>query len=171
MCAVDASRVLVYGGTDQSAVFNELFVLDTKSWTWSRPEATGDLPPHCHSAVFTRRGHEKGVAFLHGGGVPYVSDTADGIRAVILEDGPKPNVRWALFRGNLAIAPVLFGHASAARGPLIFFFGGQDNWSKYHNEVWMVDALFGDPAPPPRPPEDLSGPNFADQQKQQKKKP
>lgn len=43
-CLIGGSKLLVFGGGDDSRVYNDLYVLDIETMSWSRPTMRGMLP-------------------------------------------------------------------------------------------------------------------------------
>eukprot|EP00727_Mastigamoeba_balamuthi_P006559 m51a1_g2523 putative protein kinase domain protein (719) ;mRNA; f:225399-227848 len=138
-------RMWVFGGAAERSVFNELYYLDVAKWEWTKSNAVGDIPPHCHSMVLIRT--ESGALIIHGGGVPYAHDTANCFHALECN-----SEMWRWHHGNLGLPPVVYGLCGAFfQGRVrMYFFGGQDAGGKYNNFMYTLER--DDDSP------DLNGP-------------
>src|ERR1700709_1052392 len=70
-CTAVGKKLIVFGGGDGPAYYNDVYVLDTVNFRWSKPKVNG-VPPskrRAHTACFYRNG-----IYVFGGG--------DGIRAL-----------------------------------------------------------------------------------------
>ncbi|TNM93550.1 hypothetical protein fugu_001726 [Takifugu bimaculatus] len=62
----DSQRIFVFGGSKNRKWFNDVHILDTRSWKWTMVEAQGKVPPLSYHSCSLFRGE----LFVPGRGVP-----------------------------------------------------------------------------------------------------
>ncbi|CAJ0638034.1 4003_t:CDS:2 [Entrophospora sp. SA101] len=111
-------KLFIFGGGDGSVYFNHLYIFDTDTLSWSKPETTGDIP-------LPRRAHT--TAYYNNS--IYVFGGGDGARALndvhIIVIGEAP--------------PPCRAHSSTLVDKKLFIFGGGDG-SVYFNHLYIFDT-------------------------------
>ncbi|KAG0361894.1 hypothetical protein BGZ54_008886 [Gamsiella multidivaricata] len=113
---VDNKRLYVFGGGDGPHYFNELYMLDTDTLTWTNPQTTGDKP--CRRRAHTTCVYNNCI-YVFGGG--------DGVQA--LNDTFKldlTEMRWSEIRTTGQV-PIARGyHTSNLIKSQFIVYGGSD---------------------------------------------
>eukprot|EP00164_Ancoracysta_twista_P001475 GFYU01001925.1.p1 GENE.GFYU01001925.1~~GFYU01001925.1.p1 ORF type:complete len:604 (-),score=184.61 GFYU01001925.1:301-2112(-) len=118
---VNGNKMIVYGGIDGKQRLDDLYVLDTDTWTWQCPFTTGVVPPgrSSHTATLVRD-----KLAIYGG---WCMDD-DGDRCVddlyLLDVA---SFRWSrpTLAGSNTPKPRA-NHTAAAIGSKLFVYGGRD---------------------------------------------
>ncbi|KAI1821286.1 galactose oxidase [Xylaria intraflava] len=124
------NSIFVFGGSDNRARFDELYVLDADAFHWSMPQVTGDIPTPLRAMTCTAVG--KKLVLFGGGDGPayynsvYVLDTV--------------TFRWHKPRIIGDQAPSVRGaHTACLYKNGIYIFGGGDG-NRPLNDIWRLDV-------------------------------
>jgi N-acetylneuraminic acid mutarotase len=154
-CTAVGKKLVVFGGGDGPAYYNDVYVLDTVNFRWSRPRILGDKIPS------KRRAH---TACLYKNGI-YVFGGGDGVRALNdiwrLDVSDVNKMSWKLISsaetgngpGNNSPVgkshpvgingpgrPKARGyHTANMVGPKLIIYGGSDGGECF-NDVWVYDV-------------------------------
>lgn len=129
MTLVD-STIWIFGGTDDSDSRDDVYTLDTETFVWGKPKASGDLPPpsRAHTATLVQNRY----IFIVGGGQDfvyyntlYIFDTLTYKWICPDIPGDKPIPRRA--------------HTACLHNGRLFIFGG-GNGTVALNDVWAMDV-------------------------------
>ncbi|KAJ1929462.1 hypothetical protein IWQ60_001143 [Tieghemiomyces parasiticus] len=130
--------IYIFGGWDNRACYNEVFVFDSDSMHWSVAKASGDIPPPCraHSSTVVDR---KLYIFGGGDGPNYFNDIYIFDADTLIWTKPKvtgenPGSRRA--------------HSSFAYNGNLYLFGGGDG-AKALNDVYILTITPIDSEPSP----------------------
>jgi N-acetylneuraminic acid mutarotase len=142
-------KLIVFGGGDGPAYYNDVYILDTVNFRWSKPKVMG-VPPS------KRRAH---TACLYRNGV-YVFGGGDGVRALNdvwrLDVSDVNKLSWKLISSpsaaestssketveskNLDNKPKARGyHTANMVGSKLIIFGGSDGGECFR-DVWVFDV-------------------------------
>ncbi|CAG8666797.1 19843_t:CDS:2 [Dentiscutata erythropus] len=124
-------RLFIFGGGDGPEYFNDLYVFDTDTLTWTKPKTTGNIPSR-------RRAHT--TAYYNN--CIYVFGGGDGVRA--LNDVYKLNISdmnnlvWEKLE-TTGRPPISRGyHTSNLVGNKLVVYGGSDGHECF-DDVFMLD--------------------------------
>lgn len=154
-CTAVGKKLVIFGGGDGPAYYNDVYVLDTVNFRWTKPRVLGDRIPS------KRRAH---TACLYKNGI-YVFGGGDGVRALNdiwrLDVSDLSKMSWKLVSGpsestastnsskqsgnaigvgsGKDLRPKARGYhtANIVDGKLIIF-GGSDGGECF-NDVWLYD--------------------------------
>ncbi|KAI5084665.1 hypothetical protein GOP47_0000834 [Adiantum capillus-veneris] len=135
-CTTVGTSVYVFGGTDGKTPLKDLYILDTTTNTWSRPQVGGDgpAPREGHSAALI--GH---ILFIFGG----CGKTADESEEIYFNDLymlDTVKLHWtkASTKGE-APAP-RDSHTCSAWDNKLIVLGGEDASDSYLSDVHVLDT-------------------------------
>ena len=132
------SKLYVFGGGDDSRVYNDLYVLDTETMAWSRPVIKGTAPVARWGHTGTYVGDSKIVIFGGHDGQRMLDDIAifdTATMAWIPVAPPAKNAEGQPNTGPTARA----GHtATLIPGKRLLIFGGGDG-SKIYSDSWFFE--------------------------------
>ncbi|KAG0284521.1 hypothetical protein BGZ97_008151 [Linnemannia gamsii] len=127
---VDNKRLYVFGGGDGPHYFNEVYMLDTDTLTWTNPQTTGDRP--CRRRAHTTCVYNNCI-YVFGGG--------DGVQA--LNDTYKldlADMRWSEVKTTGQI-PIARGyHTSNLIKSQFIVYGGSDGHECF-SDVHVLDLV------------------------------
>jgi len=125
------SNIFVFGGCNNEACFNDLFVLDADSFHWSTPRVTGDVPKPLRAMTCTAVG-KKLVIFAGGDGPAYYNDV------YVLDT---LNFRWHKPRivGDQDPPIPRRAHTACLYKNGIYIFGGGDG-VRALDDFWRLDV-------------------------------
>ncbi|KAI1435546.1 galactose oxidase [Xylaria sp. CBS 124048] len=124
------NNIFVFGGSDNRACFDELYVLDADAFHWSMPKVTGDIPTPLRAMTCTAVG-KKLVLFGGGDGPTYYNDV------YVLDT---VNFKWHKPRIIGDQAPSVRGaHTACLYKNGIYVFGGGDG-NRPLNDIWRLDV-------------------------------
>jgi len=138
----DKGKIVIIGGQDQLTQYNDVFMLDVASETWSQPTVTG-TPPTVRMK-HTANAYSKSELFIFGGFNRAVDVRVmdDAYKLEVQGDGS--SVAWTTLSleapaGSKSI-PARAQHAAAvsSSGKFVFIFGGYDG-AKCLNDFWLVE--------------------------------
>lgn len=141
-CTAVGKKLIIFGGGDGPAYFNDVYILDTVNHRWSKPKVTGTAPS-------PRRAH---TACLYRNGI-YVFGGGDGIRALNdvwrLDVNDTTKMSWELIspptteKDELHLGekrPKARGyHTANMVGSKLIIFGGSDGGECFR-DVWVFDV-------------------------------
>ena len=139
-CTAVGKKLIVFGGGDGPAYYNDIYVLDTPlNFRWSKPRISGDRVPS------KRRAH---TACLYKNGI-YVFGGGDGVRALNdvwrLDVADTNKMSWKLISAPTSSSaddktkPKARGyHTANIVGSKLIIFGGSDG-GKCPRDVWVFD--------------------------------
>ncbi|CAH1757052.1 2179_t:CDS:2 [Entrophospora sp. SA101] len=124
-------KLFIFGGGDGSVYFNHLYIFDTDTLSWSKPETTGDIP-------LPRRAHT--TAYYNNS--IYVFGGGDGARALndvhMLNVSDLNNLVWKKVEPS-GRAPISRGyHTSNLVGSKLVVYGGSDGLECF-SDVHILD--------------------------------
>lgn len=139
-CTAVGKKLIVFGGGDGPAYYNDVYVLDTVNFRWSKPKISGDRQPskrRAHTACLWRNG-----IYVFGGG--------DGVRALNdvwrLDVADTNKMSWKLISapssGSIEdkTKPKARGyHTANMVGSKLIIFGGSDGGECFR-DVWVFDV-------------------------------
>ncbi|KGQ10792.1 tRNA wybutosine-synthesizing protein 2/3/4 [Beauveria bassiana D1-5] len=149
-CTAVGKKLVVFGGGDGPAYYNDVYVLDTVNFRWTKPKIVGDRVPS------KRRAH---TACLYKNGI-YVFGGGDGVRALNdiwrLDVGDTTKMSWKLISGpeKSSPDPAAAAAATPARerrpkargyhtanmvGSKLIIYGGSDGGECF-DDVWVYDV-------------------------------
>lgn len=140
-CTAVGRKLVVFGGGDGPAYYNDVYVLDTTNFRWSKPRILGDKVPS------KRRAH---TACLYKNGI-YVFGGGDGVRALNdvwrLDVTDVNKMSWKLISSAERAAPGTKDARPKARGyhtanmvgSKLIIFGGSDGGECF-DDVWVYDV-------------------------------
>lgn len=145
-CTAVGKKLVVFGGGDGPAYYNDVYVLDTVNFRWHRPRIVGDRTPS------PRRAH---TACLYKNGI-YMFGGGDGIRALNdiwrLDVTDVNKMSWKLVSGPSTNSssngtptkdigrPKARGyHTANMVGSKLIIYGGSDGGECF-NDVWVYDV-------------------------------
>ncbi|CAJ0748450.1 23216_t:CDS:2, partial [Entrophospora sp. SA101] len=126
-------KLFIFGGGDGSVYFNHLYIFDTDTLSWSKPETTGDIP-------LPRRAHT--TAYYNNS--IYVFGGGDGARALndvhMLNVSDLNNLVWKKVEPS-GRAPISRGyHTSNLVGSKLVVYGGSDGLECF-SDVHILDLV------------------------------
>lgn len=144
-CTAVGKKLIVFGGGDGPAYYNDVYVLDTVSFRWSKPEVMGD-GRNRDRYPSKRRAH---TASLYRNGI-YIFGGGDGVRALNdvwrLDVADTSKMSWKLISPPTAPSaddqtrPKARGyHTADMVGSKLIIFGGSDGGECFR-DVWIFDA-------------------------------
>jgi hypothetical protein len=138
-------KLVIFGGGDGPAYYNDVYVLDTANFRWSKPRMIGDRFPskrRAHTACFYKNG-----IYVFGGG--------DGVRALNdiwrLDVSDVNKMSWRCISSSSSDKSPASGGKEVARpkargyhtanmvGSKLIVFGGSDGGECF-NDVWVYDV-------------------------------
>jgi hypothetical protein len=139
-CTAVGKKLIVFGGGDGPAYYNDVYVLDTVNFRWSKPKIGGDKQPskrRAHTACLWRNG-----IYIFGGG--------DGVRALNdvwrLDVADTNKMSWKLISAPSSSStedktkPKARGyHTANMVGSKLIIFGGSDGGECFR-DVWVFDV-------------------------------
>lgn len=139
-CTAVGKKLVVFGGGDGPAYYNDVYVLDTVNFRWSKPKVGGDRQPskrRAHTACLYRNG-----IYIFGGG--------DGVRALNdvwrLDVADTNKMSWKLISAPSSSVvedkskPKARGyHTANMVGSKLIIFGGSDGGECFR-DVWVFDV-------------------------------
>ena len=141
-CTAVGKKLVIFGGGDGPAYYNDVYVLDTINFRWSKPRILSDRLPS------KRRAH---TACLYKSGI-YVFGGGDGIRALNdiwrLDASDMNKMTWKMINGPSSTStsgkdvskPKARGyHTANMVGSKLIIFGGSDGGECF-NDVWVYDV-------------------------------
>ncbi|KKF95900.1 hypothetical protein CFO_g1740 [Ceratocystis platani] len=143
-CTAVGKKLVVFGGGDGPAYYNDVYVLDTTNFRWSKPRIVSDMVPS------KRRAH---TACLYKNGL-YVFGGGDGVRALNeiwrLDVSDMTKMSWSLIyspeafsqrdTSAAAMGPKARGyHTANMFGSKLIIYGGSDGDKCFH-DVWVFDV-------------------------------
>jgi N-acetylneuraminic acid mutarotase len=140
-CTAVGKKLVVFGGGDGPQYYNDVYVLDTTNFRWTKPQIVGDRLPS------KRRAH---TACLHKNGI-YVFGGGDGVRALNdvwrLDVSDMNKMSWRLISSAERTAPGVKDYRPKARGyhtanmvgSKLIIFGGSDGGECF-DDVWIYDV-------------------------------
>ncbi|KAK7909577.1 hypothetical protein WMY93_014261 [Mugilogobius chulae] len=130
----DSRRIFVFGGSKNSKWFNDVHILDTRSWRWTMVEAQGKVPPLAyHSCTLFR-----GELWVLGGVFPRPHPQPDGCSDALYIFDPQLSIWYQ---------PIVTGVKPAARSGhsaclmqqrSLYLFGGWDTPVCF-NDMFTLD--------------------------------
>jgi N-acetylneuraminic acid mutarotase len=154
-CTAVGKKLVVFGGGDGPAYYNDVYVLDTTNFRWSKPAVLGEPPSK-------RRAH---TACLYRNGI-YVFGGGDGVRALNdiwrLDVSDFSKLSWKMVSSSTtADAPAPRDakhrkpkprgyHTANIVGGKLIVFGGSDGGECFR-DVWIfnIETLTWKPVPIP----------------------
>ncbi|XP_057436857.1 tip elongation aberrant protein 1-like isoform X2 [Lotus japonicus] len=134
-------RLFIFGGFGKSPenindfCYNDLYILDTETFVWTRPTTLGTPP--CPRHGHTCSSWEKNIVVI-GGGVDeldkYVSDVH------ILDTD---TLIWRELHTSGKVLPPRAGHSTVSFGKNLFVFGGVTSAQSLYNDLYMLDIDTG----------------------------
>jgi hypothetical protein len=138
-CTAVGKKLVVFGGGDGPAYYNDVYVLDTVNFRWTKPRIAGEKKPskrRAHTACFYKNG-----IYVFGGG--------DGVRALNdiwrLDVSDMTKMSWSLVsgadkKGSVEPKPKARGyHTANMVGSKLIIFGGSDGGECF-DDVWVYDV-------------------------------
>lgn len=132
-CLSFEHRIVIFGGTDWRSHFNDTWIFDTSTKTWSSPYCIGSVPSprESHAAVMV-----DDMMFIFGGRGPNASDLQEGVRALKIS-----TQLWFTFSILLGPEPhARAGHALAAAGSTVYVLGGGDAGAADPNVIDILET-------------------------------
>lgn len=139
-CTAVGKKLVVFGGGDGPAYYNDVYVLDTVNFRWTKPRIVGDKLPS------KRRAH---TACLYKNGI-YIFGGGDGVRALNdvwrLDVSDMTKMSWKLIsapeknQAGKDYRPKARGyHTANMVGSKLIIFGGSDGGECF-DDVWVYDV-------------------------------
>jgi N-acetylneuraminic acid mutarotase len=151
-CTAVGKKLVVFGGGDGPAYYNDVYVLDTVNFRWSKPRVSSDKIPS------KRRAH---TACLYRNGI-YVFGGGDGVRALNdvwrLDVSDVTKMSWKLISAPTTPPPISDikdgkegkevretkpkargYHTANMVGSKLIIFGGSDGGACFR-DVWIFDV-------------------------------
>jgi N-acetylneuraminic acid mutarotase len=144
-CTAVGKKLVIFGGGDGPAYYNDVYVLDTVNYRWHKPRIIGEQVPSA------RRAH---TACLYKNGI-YVFGGGDGVRALNdiwrLDVSDMNKMSWRLVSepdkglsgssdGDRLNKPKARGyHTANMVGSKLIIYGGSDGGECF-NDVWVYDV-------------------------------
>ncbi|XP_038620785.1 rab9 effector protein with kelch motifs-like isoform X1 [Tachyglossus aculeatus] len=117
----NTGRVYVFGGSKNRKWFNDVHILDTKTWGWATVEAQGKVPPLSYHSSWLFRGE----LFVFGGVTPRPHPEPDGCSDGLYVFDPQERI-W--YRPIVLGQPPCprSGHSACLLQKKVYVFGGWD---------------------------------------------
>ncbi|XP_033962125.1 kelch repeat-containing protein [Pseudochaenichthys georgianus] len=130
----DSRRIFVFGGSKNKKWFNDVHILDTRSWKWTMVEAQGKVPPLAYHSCSMFRGE----LFVLGGVFPCPNPEPDGCSDSLYIFDPNLSIWYQpIVTGNKPSPRS--GHSACVMQQMkIYVFGGWDTPVCY-NDMYMLD--------------------------------
>jgi hypothetical protein len=142
-CTAVGKKLIIFGGGDGPAYYNDVYVLDTMNFRWSKPKIEGERQPskrRAHTACLWRNG-----IYVFGGG--------DGVRALNdvwrLDVADTNKMSWKLISPPSSSSstsiedktkPKARGyHTANMVGSKLIIYGGSDGGECFR-DVWVFDV-------------------------------
>ncbi|KAG8437942.1 hypothetical protein GDO86_008580 [Hymenochirus boettgeri] len=117
----DSSRIYVFGGSKNRKWFNDVHILDTKTWRWRNVEAQGKVPPLSYHSCSLFRGE----LFVFGGVFPRPNPEPDGCSNSLYIFDPQHEIWYQpIVLGKMPTPRS--GHSACLLGRELYIFGGWD---------------------------------------------
>ncbi|XP_055012375.1 kelch repeat-containing protein [Boleophthalmus pectinirostris] len=130
----DSSRIFVFGGSKNKTWFNDMHILDTRSWRWTMVEAQGKVPPLAyHSCTLFR-----GELWVLGGVFPRPHPQPDGCSDALYIFDPQLSIWYQPIVTGDKPAPRSGHSACLMQQRSLFVFGGWDTPLCF-NDMYMLD--------------------------------
>ncbi|KAJ8338035.1 hypothetical protein SKAU_G00370010 [Synaphobranchus kaupii] len=117
----ESRRIFVFGGSKNKKWFNDVHILDTRSWRWTMVEAQGKVPPLAYHSCSLFRGE----LFVLGGVFPRPHPKPDGCSDCLYIFNPEMAIWYQPIVNGDRPAP-RSGHSACVLQGKIFVFGGWD---------------------------------------------
>ncbi|XP_034242461.1 kelch domain-containing protein 3-like [Thrips palmi] len=131
--------VYVWGGRNEQAACNQIFVFDTETLTWSRPKATGMVPA-------ARDGHTACIInnrmYVFGGYEEGIERFSNDVYYLDLA-----TMKWHYVMASGEVAKFRDFHSASAIGSCMYVFGGRGDLNGpygSHNEEYCSDIIYFD---------------------------
>ncbi|XP_035263776.1 kelch repeat-containing protein [Anguilla anguilla] len=129
----ESRRIFVFGGSKNKKWFNDVHILDTRSWRWTMVEAQGKVPPLAYHSCSLFRGE----LFVLGGVFPRPHPKPDGCSDSLYIFNPEMAIWYQPIVNGDRPAP-RSGHSACVLQGKIFLFGGWDTPVCF-NDMHMLD--------------------------------
>ncbi|XP_068612269.1 kelch repeat-containing protein [Brachionichthys hirsutus] len=130
----DSRRIFLFGGSKNRKWFNDVHILDTRSWKWTTVEAQGKVPPLSYHSCSMFRGE----LFVLGGVFPRPNPEPDGCSDSLHIFDPQLSI-WYQPVVTGAVPSPRSGHSACLmQERKICVFGGWDTPVCY-NDVHVLD--------------------------------
>ncbi|KAK5857340.1 hypothetical protein PBY51_010592 [Eleginops maclovinus] len=129
----DSKSVFVYGGMREGQRYNELYILNTLTWTWKLITAGGNVPNLAyHSAAFYKK-----ELFVFGGVHPSHSSVDKFCSNVLYIFNPEFELWYQpIVEGDKPLPR--FGHSATLMSNKLIIFGGRKT-ATYLNDLHVLD--------------------------------
>ncbi|KAL3049127.1 hypothetical protein OYC64_008582 [Pagothenia borchgrevinki] len=129
----DSKSVFVYGGLREGQRYNELYILNTLTWTWRLVTAKGNVPNVAyHSAAFYKK-----ELFVFGGVQPSHSSVDKSCSNVLYIFNPEFELWYQpIVDGDRPLPR--FGHSATLLSNKLIIFGGRKT-ATYLNDLHVLD--------------------------------
>ncbi|CAL1589985.1 unnamed protein product [Knipowitschia caucasica] len=130
----DSGRIFVFGGSKNNKWFNDVHILDTRSWKWTMVEAQGKVPPLAyHSCTLFR-----GELWVLGGVFPRPHPQPDGCSEALYIFDPELSIWYQPIVTGEKPAPRSGHSACLMKQRSLYVFGGWDTPLCF-NDMYMLD--------------------------------
>ncbi|KAM6949152.1 kelch repeat-containing protein [Aplochiton taeniatus] len=129
----DSRRIFVFGGSKNKKWFNDVHILDTRSWKWSMVEAQGKVPPLAYHSCSMFRGE----LFVLGGVFPRPNPQPDGCSDFLYIFDPHLSIWYQPIVTGDKPSP-RSGHSACVMEGKIYVFGGWDTPVCF-NDMHLLD--------------------------------
>lgn len=130
----DSKRIFVFGGSKNKKWFNDVHILDTRSWRWTMVEAQGKVPPLAYHSCSMFRGE----LFVLGGVFPRPNPEPDGCSDSLHIFDPNLSIWYQPIVTGDKPSPRSGHSACVIQQRYIYVFGGWDTPVCY-NDMYMLD--------------------------------
>ncbi|TWW63359.1 kelch repeat-containing protein [Takifugu flavidus] len=130
----DSQRIFVFGGSKNRKWFNDVHILDTRSWKWTMVEAQGKVPPLSYHSCSLFRGE----LFVLGGVFPRPNPEPDGCSGSLHIFDPHLSIWYQPIVTGKSPSPRSGHSACMMQERKIYVFGGWDTPVCY-NDMYMLD--------------------------------
>ncbi|XP_069573082.1 kelch repeat-containing protein [Brachyistius frenatus] len=130
----DSRRIFVFGGSKNKKWFNDVHILDTRSWKWTMVEAQGKVPPLAYHSCSMFRGE----LFVLGGVFPRPNPEPDGCSDSLYIFDPHLSIWYQPIVTGDKPSPRSGHSACVMQERKIYVFGGWDTPVCY-NDMYMLD--------------------------------
>ncbi|XP_039625015.1 kelch repeat-containing protein [Polypterus senegalus] len=117
----ETKHIYVFGGSKNKKWFNDVHILDTKTWKWSMVEAKGKVPPLAYHSTTMFRGE----LFVWGGVFPRPNPEPDGCSDSLYIFDPQHEIWYQPIVLGSRPAP-RSGHSACLIQKKLYIFGGWD---------------------------------------------